>query len=70
MSQKTIVEIAESFGLSVEAAVIPGHERAYRVFKGARQIFIGTEDAVRNFFIDYEKERPGLYAGSMYGYKE
>lgn len=70
MSEKTIIEIAESFGLTIEAKSIPEHEDAFHVYKGAKQMFIGTEDAVRIFFTDYEKERPGLYEGSIYGYKE
>ena len=70
MSQKTIVDIAESFGLTVEVVTIPDHERAFRVFKGVNQVFIGTEDAVRNFFMDYEKERPALYKENIRGYKE
>lgn len=40
MSQKSIVEIAEGFGLSAEVANIPGHQHAYRLYKGANQ---GTE---------------------------
>ncbi len=70
MSQKPIVDIADSFGLSVEVVTIPDHESAFRILKGAKQVFIGAEAAVRNFLIQYEKERPGLFAGSMYGYKE
>jgi hypothetical protein len=70
MSQKSIDEIAEGFGLSVEPATIPEHERAFRVLKGANQIFIGTEDAVRIFLGGYEKDRPGMFEGSMYGYME
>ena len=70
MSQKSILDLAEGYGLSVEAAAIPENEKAFRIYKGANQVFIGTEDAVRNFLTDYEKGRPGLYEGSMYGYKE
>lgn len=70
MSQKSIDEIADGFGLSVELALIPEHERAFRVLKGANQIFIGTEDAVRIFLSEYEKDRPPLFEGSMYGYME
>lgn len=70
MSQKSIVEIAEGYGLSVEPTSIPENEKAFRIYKGANQVFIGTEDAVRIFLNGYEKERPGLYQGSMYGYRE
>ena len=66
MSQRTIVEIAEGFGLSVEDA--PDQEDAFIVYKGANQVFTGTEDAIRDFLSTYE--RPAMYAGSMYGYKE
>ena len=70
MSQKSIEEIAESFGLSIEDTAIPDHEHVFRVIKGAKQVFLGHEEAVRDFFIDYEKNRPGLYEGSIYGYTE
>ncbi len=70
MSQKSILDLAEGYGLNVEAAAIPENEKAFRIYKGANQVFIGTEDAVRSFLAGYEKDRPGLYEGSMYGYKE
>ena len=70
MSEKTIVRIAEGFGLTVEAATVPEHDHAFRVFKGANQVFIGTEEAVRDFLNEYEKDRPALFEGSMYGYME
>jgi hypothetical protein len=70
MNHKSIEEIAEDFGLVIEKISIPEHEDAFRVFKGAKQIFVGTEEATRNFFVQYEQERPPLYAGSMYGYME
>jgi hypothetical protein len=69
MSQ-TIAEIAETFGLTIDNVAIAEHEPAFRVYKGVNQIFIGTEPAVRDFLATYEKELPGLYEGSMYGYKE
>ena len=67
---RTISEIAEGFGLTLETAILPNHDKAFRVYKGVNQIFIGTESAVREFLSGYEKERPGLYEGSMYAYKE
>lgn len=63
-------ELAIRFGLTLETTIIPEHDRAYKVYKGAKQIFIGTDEAVREFLADYEKSRPGLFEGSMYGYKE
>lgn len=71
MSQKDIVEIAEGYGLTVETVVVPDNKkRAYKVYKGANSVFVGTEEAVQDFFVDYEKNRPALYDGSIYGYKE
>jgi hypothetical protein len=70
MSERSIVQVAEGFGLSVEAATIPEHDHAFRVFKGANQVFVGTESAVREFLNGYEKDRPALFEGSMYGYME
>lgn len=67
MSQKTIVDIAEGFGLTVD---ILENGKAFRVLKGANQIFIGTEEAVRTYLAAYEKDRPALYEGSIYSYKE
>lgn len=70
MNERTTKEIAESFGLALETVVIDEQSRAYRVYKGASQIFFGTGEAVREFLDSYRKERPEPYQGSMYGYKE
>lgn len=70
MSFQSLTEHAKTFGLTIEAIVLPGHENAYRVFKGARQIFIGTDSAVEQFLSDYKDDRPGLMEGSMYDYRE
>ncbi len=68
MKERTLAAIAEGYGLTVETVVVPGNENAIKVYKGARQIFVGTEQAVREFLDGYKS--PGLYEGSMYGYKE
>lgn len=65
---KSIHDIASGYRLTVETAVIPGHENAFRVYKGVNPVFVGTEEAVREFLDGYE--RPGLYEGSIYNYKE
>lgn len=70
MKKAAIYQIAENFGLSIETVIIPNHQKAFRVLKGANQIFVGTEEAVLEFLGRYEKERPGLFEGSMYGYME
>lgn len=70
MSQKTIDQIAEGFGLNIETTPIPDNGNAIRVLTGANQIFIGTEEAVLAFLAGYVKERPGLYEGSMIRCKE
>ncbi len=70
MKDRTIVEIGGTFGLTIEAAAAAHSETAFRVYKGVNQVFTGTEEAVRDFLATYEKERPGLYEGSIYGYKE
>jgi hypothetical protein len=70
LGEKTIVELAEVFGLTVEQVVIPDHDRAFKVYKGVNPVFVGTEDAVREFLSTYEGNRPGLFEGSMIGYKE
>lgn len=70
MIQKNIFEIAEGFGLTVEDVTVPENDGAFRILKGAHQVFTGKEEAVRNYLAAYERERPGLYEGSIYGYKE
>jgi hypothetical protein len=70
MEQKTIFELAEGFGLGVEHVVIPDHDKAFKVYKGVNPVFVGTEDAVREFLSTYKDNRPGLFEGSMIGYKE
>jgi hypothetical protein len=42
----------------------------FRIYKGVNEVFTGNENAVRDFLIDYERERPGLFEGSIVGYKE
>jgi hypothetical protein len=70
MSSININRIAESLGLTIETVIVPERERAYRVFKGAKLIFVGTEKAVAEFLSTYEQQRPGLYEGSMYDYRD
>ncbi len=70
MSQRTIFDIADGFGLSIETLTIPDHEPAFRLFKGVNPIFVGTEEAVRNFFITYEKELPKVIIKTTRGLKE
>ena len=67
---ETIFEMAESYGLSIDHVVIPDHDKAFKVYKGANPLFVGPEDAVREFLAAYEHDRPGLYEASMIGYKE
>jgi hypothetical protein len=70
MADKSIDELAEGFGLSVERIQIPGHENALKVYKGVNPIFTGAEEAVRTFLAGYDRSRPGLYEGSIYNYQE
>ncbi len=60
--QKSVRDIADSFGLTIDVSPIPGHDAALRVYRGARQIFIGTDEAVRNFLDNYDPAAP---AGPM-----
>jgi len=70
VSDKTIFEIADGFGLNVEHVLIPDHDKAFKVYKGVNPVFVGTEEAVREFLSNYKDSRPGLFEGSMIGYKE
>lgn len=70
MNEKEMISRAEELGLTIETRVIDGHPPAHTVFKGAKQVFIGTSDAVLEFLTAYKNERPLPYEGSMYGYKE
>lgn len=62
--------LTEKLGLTIERTALPGQTTAIRVYKGAKQIFIGTQEAVVEFLADYEANRPKPYEGSIYGYKE
>lgn len=66
MNPKSISEIAEGFGLTIE----PEADNSIRIYKGVNKVFIGSEEAARNFFVTYDKERPRLFEESAYGYKE
>ncbi len=70
MQDKTIFETAEGFGLTIEHVIIPKHDKAFKVYKGVNPLFVGTEEAVREFLSSYKHDRPGLYESSMFGYKE
>ena len=70
MDQKSVIEIAKQFGLTIESAEDSENEPAYKIYKGAKQVFAGNENVVRDFLSTYESERPGLLDGSMYGYVE
>lgn len=70
MGDKTIFEIADGFGLTIEHVLIPDHDKAFKVYKGVNPVFVGTEDSVRGFLATYVETRPGLYEASMFGYKE
>ena len=67
MSLRNISEIAGEFGLTVEST---NGDPVFRIYKGVNEVFTGNENAVRDFLIDYERERPGLFEGSIVGYKE
>lgn len=69
MANKTIFEIAEGFGLNIEHVIIPDHSKAYKVYKGVNPVFVGTDEAVREFLSTYDQNRPGLYEASIFGYK-
>lgn len=66
MYPKSISEIAEGFGLTIE----PEADNSIRIYKGVNKVFIGSEEAARDFFLTYENERPRLFEGGVYGYKE
>lgn len=70
MSDKSITEIAEQFGLTVETVPMPDEENIYKILKGVNTVVVGNEAAVRTFLSTYESERPALFEGSMYGYME
>jgi len=70
MIQKSIADIAENFGLTIEVQAIPDHASAIRVFKGVNPIFVGTEEAVRDFLVTYEKELPKTVIKPARGLKE
>jgi hypothetical protein len=70
VSEKSITEIAEKFGLTVETVPMPDEGNVYKILKGVNTVVVGNEAAVRTFLSTYEAERPALFEGSMYGYME
>ena len=70
MTNEAVIKAADRFGLTLEAIEIAGGEDAFKVYKGANQIFVGRPADIATFLVDYEKNLPGLYEGSIYGYKE
>jgi hypothetical protein len=70
VSEKSIIEIAEEFGLTVETVAMPEGDNAYKVLKGLNTVVVGNDAAVRRFLSTYEADRPAMLDGSMYGYKE
>lgn len=70
MNQKSIAEIGEQYGLTIEDVSVSDTEASYTIYKGAKKVFSGTEDDARSFLSTYEADRPGLFDGSMYGYVE
>lgn len=67
---RTIEVLANGYGLTLEQVLISDHGNAFKVYKGAALTFTGTEEAIKEFLLKYEKDRPEPYAGSMYEYKE
>ena len=70
MTYDAITAGAAKFGLTTEKVAIAGGDEAIKLFKGAKQIFVGRAADVTSFLADYEKNLPGLYEGSIVGYKE
>ena len=69
--QPKLTEIAERLGLDLEmVSMTTINSGSFRVYKGAKQVFEGAEDAVRDFFDRYEKNRPGPFVEGMCGYRE
>lgn len=56
VEERSIQEISDQFGLTVEALTISGEAR-FRIFKGANNLFTGTGKAARKFLADYERKR-------------
>jgi hypothetical protein len=67
MSLRDLSDIAGDFGLTVEST---NDDPVFRIYKGVNQVFAGDEDASRVYLANYEKDRPGLFEGSMIGYRE
>jgi len=67
MTLRNVSEIAGEFGLTVEPA---NDGPALRIYKGVNQVFSGHEEAARVYLANYEKDRRGLFEGSIIGYRE
>jgi len=70
MNSEAIIAAAERFGLTLETVAISDTDEAFKVYKGANQIFVGRAADIAAFLDDYKKNLPGLYEGSIVGYKE
>ena len=67
MGLRNVSDIAGEFGLTVESS---NNDHAVRIYKGVNQVFAENEDGARVYLANYEKDRPGLFEGSIIGYKE
>lgn len=61
---------ASQYGLTLEDLPLDDHDDAVRVYKGVKQIFIGTEAAIAEFLDGYEQDLPKPVAPEPKGYKE
>lgn len=65
MDQKTVVEIGQEFGLTIEPITDDDNVTTYKICKGVNQVFAGTEGEARQFLSTYANERPPLFDGSV-----
>lgn len=70
MDAEAVIAAAEKFGLTTEKVMVADGDEAIKIFKGMNQIFVGRAGDVAGFLVDYEKNLPGPYEGSIVGYKE
>lgn len=54
----------------METVAIADNEEAFKVYKGAKQIFVGRAGDISAFLDDYQKNLHGLYEGSIVNYTE
>lgn len=70
MSEKSIFDMAEEFGLTVEHVRLPAREKEFKVYEGVNPVFVGAEDAVCEFLSTFDRNPARVYENGRAVYKD